>query len=575
MEWMKRVETHHKWEWVWESIVGKRASVYFQQKYAQKIFDTIEMDKHHPFLTELMASFDANLVSQQKAKETLSQAILDSILRLDDPKWPLGVFFFHGPTGVGKTEIVKALAETIFWDAGGFIKVNCENFSESHTGSNLFWSPKWYIGYDEEPVFSNKKVTLAYDTAKKIGKLHPMVSRLPWCNILLFDEIEKAHPVVIQQLLALLDEGKITTSKWEVVNFQNSIIIFTSNIWQERITHEKNKNAIWFSPTWVQSWDVNKIFQSSLKDIFKPEFIGRIHSFIEFEELSKQNCIKIIDIQVKKFNDYLLKYFAETHIQFELSPEVYDYILKNGYSQTKWARDLIRCYENFVKRYLTRLLSSNSFKKYYEYEGNVLIGIDIDDKNELFFDIILDAGNEQDASSANVILLPFLWERSEISLEKLQNIYANISAYTELSYVSIDGDVDLRDELKIYSDRLKQLWLSQTDISSLKYRGYLEWLRDLAFLKDFEWIVLDEETQNLFIPYDMRTILKIVERKMEGIHKKYGKKKKIFVKNSMEWVIEIIARLMWVEELSGGQLNEVLIYIRKVLVEKYGIYHDY
>lgn len=573
MENLKRIDTHHQWELVWEiRETDDKSPSYFRKKYAQKIFDTIEMDKSHPFLTELMSSFDANLVSQHKAKEALAQSLLDSILRLGDPKWPLGVFFFHGPTGVGKTEIVKALAETLFWDANGFIKINCENFSDRYTGSNLFGSPKWYIGYDEETPFTNKKVTLAYDTAKKMGTLHPMVSGLPWFNILLFDEIEKAHPQVIQQLLWLLDEGKVTTSKWEVVNFQNSIIIFTSNIWQEKITQEKNKNALWFSPAVVQSWDIEKIFKSSLKEIFKPEFIWRIHSFIEFEELSKEDCIKIIDIQVEKFNEYLLKYFAETHIQFELSPGVYDWILKNGYSKAKWARELIRYYDNFVKRYLVRLLHSNTFKKYYEYEGDVVIGIDINQENELVFDIIL---NTQTKEINEPIVLPLSLEYSEMSLERLKNIYMNISAYTELSYVSVDGDLDLRDELKVYSDRLKQFWLSQTDISSLKYRGYLESLRDLAFLQDFEWINLHEESENLFTPYDMRTILKIVERKMEAIHKKYGKKKKIFVKNSMESVIEVIARLMKVEELSWAQLNELLIYVRKVLLEKYNIHNDY
>lgn len=543
---------------------------YFREKYAWKIHDTLEIEKEHPFLSELKKGFDKEVVSQDKAKDALTQAILDSILRFWDPKWPLGVFFFHWPTWVWKTEMVKALAEIMFWDSWAFMKINCENFSDRYTGSNLFWSPKWYIWYDEEPYFTNKKVTAAYDNAKTLNKLNPMIAKLPWFNIVLFDEIEKAHPQVIQQLLGMLDEWKVQTSKWEVVNFQNSIIILTSNIGQAKIADEKSKNSIWFTQKKIEQWDIEKIFKTSLKEIFQPEFIGRIHSFIEFEELSKDDCTQIIDVQVNKFNEYLLKYFGESHIQFELSPSVYEYVLKKWFSKEKWARELVRTFNISVKRYLTRLLHSNGFKKYYNYAWEVLIGVDIDDQDELRFEMIL---NQKDKETANIVLAEIIPEAWEMSLETLHKIYATMSAYIELHYISIDdSDIDLKDELRLYADKLKQFWLSQKDISSLKHNAFLEWLRDLSFLQDFQEIVM-EEGENVFAPYEPRTILKLVEHNVETVYNQWFRSTKKFVVQSTRETVNVVEKIMKLDELSSKQMGQLLIYVRKILLEKYWIHN--
>ncbi|MGE4444035.1 MAG: AAA family ATPase [Candidatus Altimarinota bacterium] len=553
-------------------VLGAKTKVsYFREKYAGKIHDTLEIETNHPFLSELKKGFDKEVISQDKAKDALSQAVLDSILRLGNPKGPLGVFFFHGPTGVGKTEMVKALAEIMFGDSGAFIKVNCENFSDRYTGSNLFGAPKGYIGYDEEPYFTNKKVTAAYDNAKTAKKLNPMLSELPWFNIVLFDEIEKAHPQVIQQLLGMLDEGKVQTSKGEVVNFQNSIIILTSNIGQAKIADEKSKNSIGFTQKKIEQGDIEKIFKASLKEIFQPEFIGRIHSFIEFEELSKDDCIQIIDVQVNKFNEYLLKYYAESHIQFELSPSVYEYVLKKGFSKEKGARELVRTFNTSVKRYLTRLLHSSGFKKYYDYRGEVLIGVDIDDQDELRFEMIL---NPKDTDSENMVIKEIIPENGEISLERLHQIYATMSAYIELHYLSIDDDeIDLKDELTMYADRLKQFGLNQKDIVSLKHNAFLAGLRDLSFLQDFQEIVIEED-ENLFAPYEPRTILKLVEHNVSIVYNQNpNSSKKKFIVQTMKGVVNVVEKIMRLDELSSKQTAQILIYIRKILLEKYGIHN--
>lgn len=559
-------------EWRELQVLWAKTKVsYFREKYAWKIHDTLEIETNHPFLSELKKGFDKEVISQDKAKDALSQAVLDSILRLWNPKWPLGVFFFHWPTWVWKTEMVKALAEIMFWDSGAFIKVNCENFSDRYTGSNLFWAPKWYIWYDEEPYFTNKKVTAAYDNAKTAKKLNPMLSELPWFNIVLFDEIEKAHPQVIQQLLGMLDEWKVQTSKWEVVNFQNSIIILTSNIGQAKIADEKSKNSIWFTQKKIEQWDIEKIFKASLKEIFQPEFIGRIHSFIEFEELSKDDCIQIIDVQVNKFNEYLLKYYAESHIQFELSPSVYEYVLKKWFSKEKWARELVRTFNTSVKRYLTRLLHSSWFKKYYDYRWEVLIGVDIDDQDELRFEMIL---NPKDTDSENMVIKEIIPENWEISLERLHQIYATMSAYIELHYLSIDDDeIDLKDELTMYADRLKQFGLNQKDIVSLKHNAFLAWLRDLSFLQDFQEIVIEED-ENLFAPYEPRTILKLVEHNVSIVYNQNpNSSKKKFIVQTMKWVVNVVEKIMRLDELSSKQTAQILIYIRKILLEKYWIHN--
>lgn len=543
---------------------------FFKQKYAGKVFETINIGTTHPFLTQLKAAFDEHIVSQHKAKDALSQAILDSILRIWDSKWPLGVFFFHGPTWVWKTEMVKALAEIMFWDPDAFIKVNCENYSDRHTASNLFWAPKGYIWYDESTQLTNKNITLAYDVAKQSKKLNPMIAELPWFNIILFDEIEKAHPQVIQQLLWMTGDWKVQTSKWEVVNFQNSIIIFTSNVGQEQIANEKRKNTIWFTNSKVEQRDIEKIFKSALRETFSPEFIGRIHSFIEYDPLSREDCDTMIDIQVNKLNEYLLKYYTESDIQFELSPNVYEYVLKNWFSQEKWARELVRAFDTSVKRYLTRLLHSSWFKKYYDYKWEVLIGVDIDNQDELIFEMLV---NPKDMKSKNIVIEEIIPENWVLSLERLHQIYATMSAYTELHYLSIDDEaIDLKDELKIYADRLKQFGLTQKDILSLKNNAFLAWLRDLSFLQDFQEMIIEGD-ENIFAPYEPRTILKLVEHNVGIVYAQRPHSKRRFIIETMKLVVNVVEKIMKLDELSSKQTAQILIYVRKILLEKYWIHN--
>ncbi len=546
---------------------------YFIQKYGHQISETLEPDLCINLLDQLKTSFASHVVGQKKAKDILAEQVIDSIHHIGDHEWPLWVFFFHGPTGVGKTEMVKALAHTMFGDKNAFIKINCENLQQNHTSSTLFWAPPGYLWHDKSPRLNNKAIMNHYDVAKKMKKLNPMIEKFPWFSILLFDEIEKAHPNVIQQLLALVDEGKITTANGEVVNFENTIVIFTSNVGQKEITALKKKNTMWFSQENIdKTKEVQEVFQKSLSQLFSPEFIWRIWDrFVEFEELTIEDSKEIIDVILKKYNQYLKTYFNEAYIQVELSPAVYEYIAQIWFSKEKWARELVRKYNQKVKRYLNRLLHAQEFAKYYDYQGKVIIWVDVIDTQLKFHIVTLWTQKVK----KDVPLLEYKGEKWKMTLEKLEKIYANISAYVELSYVNLDGDVDMRDELKIYADKLKELGLSQTEISSLKNRAYLEWLRDLIFIQDFEEIKDGNEIKDIFAPYETRTITKLIERKMAYIYENKHYNKQWFVKASISTVIEVMTRLLNIDELSGSQLNQLLFYIRKILVEMYGIHHDY
>lgn len=545
---------------------NKQNLSYFRDKYKSKVANTLVISQSHPYLEELKSFFDKHLVSQEQAKKELADSVLDSVLKIWDYRWPLGVFFFHGPTWVWKTEIVKALAENMFWDPNAFIKINCENFADSFSGTNLFWSPKWYIWYDDKTPFTNENITRWYDSAKKLWKLNKVLSKMPWINILLFDEIEKAHPKIIQSLLWLIDEWKATNSKWEVLNFQNSIIIFTSNVGQEEISKSKNKNHIWFNSPSIKEkdGDKNKIFLNSLKSHFKPEFIWRIDRFIEFNELSKDDCKKIIEIELNKFNKYLIKYFNQCFIQVELSPNLVEEILEKWYSKEKWARELVRNYNNIVSRYVNKLLHSNEFNKYFDYKWKVIIWVDLDKDKNLFSEIIL----ESKLKNRKNKLLTLEQVKTWITLDKLENMYWVMSAYLWLVYMDLDGNIDLKDEIGEYVEKLKNLWLSINDIALLKNRVFIDRLNEMDYISDFSWFDINKD-DDLFYPYDIKTIKKVVYKKMLFLNQNYDLSNRQFKSMSTTHVLKIITDLLKVEELSREQINIILIIIRKTIVEHF------
>ena len=195
---------------------------------------TIELWEINPLEQEFLDAMDTSIIWQDKAKKEIARLLKNSILDTQRKEWPLWVLFFSWPTWVGKTEIIKSISEHLMWIKHHFTKINCEQYQQSHTVQNLLWSPKSFVWYNDKTPLEPSLVEWFYESSQKMWKLHHSIKHIQGFNIILFDEIEKAHTDVQQALLWLLDEWRIEFSNWTIWNYTNSIIIFTSNIWQDK-----------------------------------------------------------------------------------------------------------------------------------------------------------------------------------------------------------------------------------------------------------------------------------------------------------------------------------------------------
>ena len=256
---------------------------------------------------------------QDEAVQKISDAVKRSRAGIADPNRPIGSFIFLGPTGVGKTELTKALAEFMFNDEKALIRVDMSEFMEKHSVSKLIGAPPGYVGYDES------------------GGLTEMVRHRPY-SVILFDEIEKAHPEVFNVLLQVLDNGRLTDTKGRVVNFKNAVIIMTSNIGAQYID---KMEKIGFAETASEKQeyvDVKSKVLVSLKDYFRPEFLNRLDDVIIFNILSEQAITDIVEIQIAQVKTRL----TDKEITLEVSPAVIKFLAKEGYNPQYGARPLKR-----------------------------------------------------------------------------------------------------------------------------------------------------------------------------------------------------------------------------------------
>jgi len=275
-------------------------------------------------LIHMESELRKRIVGQEEAVKKISDTIRRSRAGIADPHRPIGSFIFLGPTGVGKTELTKALAEFLFNDEKALIRVDMSEFMEKHSVSKLIGAPPGYVGYDEA------------------GGLSEIVRHRPY-SVILFDEIEKAHPEVFNILLQVLDNGRLTDSKGRVVNFRNTVIIMTSNIGAQ---HIERMEKLGFSKnvTTVRTVDQenyaeakNKVM-TSLKDYFRPEFLNRLDDIIIFDILGLEAIRTIVEIQVS----HVVKRVAEKGIDLIFSPQVFEYLSKEGYNPQYGARPLKR-----------------------------------------------------------------------------------------------------------------------------------------------------------------------------------------------------------------------------------------
>ncbi|MCM1338704.1 MAG: ATP-dependent chaperone ClpB [Muribaculaceae bacterium] len=286
------------------------------------------------------------VIGQDEAVDIVSDAIRRARSGLKDPKRPIGTFLFLGPTGVGKTELAKALAEFMFNDEDALIRIDMSEYMEKHNVARLVGAPPGYVGYEEG------------------GQLTEAVRRKPY-SVVLFDEIEKAHPDVFNIMLQIFDDGRLTDSKGRTIDFKNTLIIMTSNIGSEIIL-ENTINSM-LSPE--QFSDTKEEVMSVLKTRFKPEFLNRIDETIFFKALSLQQLGKIVDIQM----NHLRRLLKDQELDFDITDEAKEFLATQGFNPVYGARPLKRVVRQMVENPLSKLILAQNFKK-----GDV-INIDLDD----------------------------------------------------------------------------------------------------------------------------------------------------------------------------------------------------
>ena len=274
------------------------------------------------------------LIGQDEAVETVSDAIRRARSGLKDPKRPIGTFLFLGPTGVGKTELAKSLAEFMFNDEDALIRIDMSEYMEKHNVARLVGAPPGYVGYEEG------------------GQLTEAVRRKPY-SVVLFDEIEKAHPDVFNIMLQIFDDGRLTDSKGRTVDFKNTLIIMTSNIGSDIILENTLNSMV--SP---KEFDETKEkVMAVLRSRFKPEFLNRIDETIFFKALTLQDLSKIVDIQM----DYLRRLLKDQELGLEVTPEAKEFLATRGYNPVYGARPLKRVIRQLVENPLSKMILSQNF----------------------------------------------------------------------------------------------------------------------------------------------------------------------------------------------------------------------
>jgi ATP-dependent Clp protease ATP-binding subunit ClpB len=259
------------------------------------------------------------VVGQEVAVERVSNAIRRSRAGLSDPKRPIGSFIFLGPTGVGKTELARALAEFLFDDEHALIRIDMSEYMEKHAISRLIGAPPGYVGYEEG------------------GQLTEQVRRRPYA-VILFDEIEKAHPDVFNLLLQVMDDGRLTDGQGRTVDFRNTVLIMTSNIGSSYVQAEKMRTAEDFA-------EASKLVMAALHGHFKPEFLNRVDDIIVFNPLGKEQLIKIIELRLEDVRRLL----AERRISLELTDRARDLLFREGFDPNFGARPLKRAIQKLVQ----------------------------------------------------------------------------------------------------------------------------------------------------------------------------------------------------------------------------------
>ncbi|HEY6751710.1 MAG TPA: ATP-dependent Clp protease ATP-binding subunit, partial [Rubrobacteraceae bacterium] len=309
-------------------------------------------------LLTLEAVLHERVVGQDRAVKAVAEAIRRARAGIKDPARPVGSFIFLGPTGVGKTELARTLAEYLFGEEDAMIRIDMSEFQERHTVSRLVGAPPGYVGYDEA------------------GQLTEQVRRRPY-SVVLFDEIEKAHPDVFNTMLQLLDDGRLTDAQGRTVNFQNTVIIMTSNVGSQHLVSTKqfgftSRDGVDFKETERRAMD-------ALERSFRPEFLNRVDEIIVFEPLTKEDVLQIVDIMLGRLN----KHLESQRIAVEVTQAAKEFLAEEGYDPKFGARPLARA----IRRFIENPMSGRIIGGEFDPDDTVVVDRKGDGRDELTFEV--------------------------------------------------------------------------------------------------------------------------------------------------------------------------------------------
>jgi len=287
-------------------------------------------------LLSLEAVLHERVIGQEQAVKAVAEAVRRARAGIKDPKRPVGSFIFLGPTGVGKTELARTLAEFLFGEEDAMIRVDMSEFQERHTVSRLVGAPPGYVGYEEA------------------GQLTEKVRRRPY-SVVLFDEIEKAHPDVFNTMLQILDDGRLTDAQGRTVNFENTVIIMTSNVGSQHLVSDRQfgftaKEGVDFGETERRARD-------ALERSFRPEFLNRIDEIIVFHPLTREDVLEIVGIMLRRLN----KHLESQRISIEVTPEAREFLAEEGYDPKFGARPLARAIRRHIENPLSGRIINGEF----------------------------------------------------------------------------------------------------------------------------------------------------------------------------------------------------------------------